>query len=73
MALEDVGFENDSLLTLNNSRCGDFTPKADVGEVFEIITFKPSILKHHIPEHPRLGQGSWGLRDARFSAPERRR
>ena len=24
--VEDVGFETNSLLTLKNSRCGDFTP-----------------------------------------------
>ena len=33
VAFEDAGFENDSLLTLKNWRCGDFTPKADMGEV----------------------------------------
>ena len=27
-----MGFDNDSWLTLKNCRCGDFTPKADVGE-----------------------------------------
>ena len=31
---EDVGFENHSLSTLNNGRCGAFTPKADMGEGF---------------------------------------
>ena len=30
----DVVFENNSILTLKNSRCRDFTPKADMGEGF---------------------------------------
>ena len=30
--VEDVGFEHNMLLVLNNWRCGDFTPKADMGE-----------------------------------------
>ena len=47
-----VGFENNSWLTLNNQSCGDFTPKADMGEGFETIIVKTHILKHHIPEHP---------------------
>ena len=34
VAFEDVGSENDSLLTLDDRRCGDFTPEADVGEGF---------------------------------------
>ena len=29
-----------------------YTPNADMGEGFETISFKPHILKHHIPEHP---------------------
>ena len=52
VVFEDVGFEHHSLLTLSNWRCGDFTPKADMGEGFKASFFKPHILKHHIPEHP---------------------
>ena len=29
---EDVGFEHDMLLTINNLRCGIFTSEADIGE-----------------------------------------
>ena len=55
MVFDDVGFENDSSLTLDNWRCGDFTPNADMGEGVKTISFKPHILKHHIPEHPNDG------------------
>ena len=51
VVFEDVGFENDSWLTINNWRCGDFTPKAFVGEGFENSSLQP-----HIPEHPNLDQ-----------------
>ena len=34
--------------------CGDFAPKADMGDVFLIISFKPHMLKHRIPEHPNV-------------------
>ena len=34
VVFEDVGFERNSRLTLNNRRFGDFAPKADIGEGF---------------------------------------
>ena len=52
MVFEDVGYETNILLTLNNWRCGDFTPKADMGEGFNTIILEHHILKHHIPEYP---------------------
>ena len=55
VVFKDVGLEHDSLLTLNNWRCGEFTSKADMGEGCKIVMFKPHILKHHIPEHPITG------------------
>ena len=54
VVFQDMGFENNSLSTLKNWRCGDFTPKADMGEGFKTSMLKPHILKHHIPEHPIL-------------------
>ena len=53
LVFEDVGFQADSLLTLKKQRCGDFTPRAYMGEGFYTSMSKPHILKHHIPEHPR--------------------
>ena len=52
LRMKGYGFDNDSWLTLNNCRCGDFTPKADMAEGFKHIIFKPHILKHHILEQP---------------------
>ena len=34
VVFEDVGFEHNSWLTLTHTRCGDFTPKADMGKGF---------------------------------------
>ena len=52
VVFEDVGFDEHCFLALENRRCGDFTPKADMGEGLTTMMFKPHILKHHIPEHP---------------------
>ena len=41
-----------SELTLNKGSCGDFTPKADMGEGLTSSIVKHHILKHHIPERP---------------------
>ena len=57
VVFEDVGFENSSWLTLNNCRCGDFTPKADMGEGLRTSILKPHILKHHIHEHLKWDVG----------------
>ena len=38
VVFEDVGFESNSLSTLNDRRCGDFTPKADMGEGFNHVS-----------------------------------
>ena len=63
VVFEDVGFETDTLLTLKNYKCGDFTPKADMGEGLDTSSLKPHILKHHIPEHPiKAGSYSRGWR-----------
>ena len=35
VVFEDAGFDSNSLLTLNSRRCGDFTPKADMGQGFD--------------------------------------
>ena len=55
---EDVGFEH-------NSFDRPSTTEADMGEEVSSI-LQPRILKHHIPEHPRLGdyrgkRGKWTL------------
>ena len=57
VVVEDVGFEIDSLSTLKNWRCGDFTPEAAMGEGLKTSILKPHILKHHIPELPKSARG----------------